>query len=1161
MVEEAVSKYVSDRYENFHGKLVETRKILDGFTRPDPEHPERYNEYLDRLSKIRQVLQSIQLPYSQEEARIAVQQMLDRDAPPERTVDDIAVKYEQMIAERKEELVRQARDANAHEAAKLEESNRVYLQLEEKRKALEGYSDRIMDACRLYGITSADVTVANDTFTVGELDKLYDQYIDYMEKPRNAGNIIRSFRQRVPNVFVQGCIFLGVLLLAFTPVFDFFMIAGIMYLGYIQSKAAGRVQVYTLLLGLLYNVQPLAMGFRETVDPGCLVSEEVDDEDVRLKGLLDAYEKEVTRLEGDVSAYEEKCNRAMQEFVSSLPKFMELFKKKQGDFEEAKRNILKLINEQIEIYSGQFDELKQNFKLLGAEISNSAVFNTKFRLGLRDCVIEQVVDIGLSNIIIKPCNDLERQQHFLIVLLANAMSNVKAGNLAVYVYDPNGMGRSVVELFDKGYEDLFIFESGKLDKLVEQLSKYAESNISELKSMDINTYNQEAERLGKAEKDYKLLLVLSQPKTIEEDEALSHFMTYSARMGVFVWMISNKHMENTYCFTEPFMGVANPYPIDVRIFGKSFVKNFIEARKKNRPTALLWENFRDILCPDSEMWTSSGDEFIDIDPGLENGDPDKSAGYTVGHKEDVHALAVGQTGGGKSVFLNNLIANMCQKYPPTDLELWLIDYKCMEFGFYIPKPGQEYTFPHIKTCLCTTDGDYAESVYAALSKEVEDRSRLFKTVGLKNLKEYNQLMVRLNTPEKRLPRIVFINDEFQVIFEKAKGKILDSIEKNLTNVAKLGRALGVHLLFTSQSMKGTVKADVLQQFTLRFALKCAEEVSMDILGTKKASEMKEAYGFVIASSQRDKSRDAQKKYKVPLLENEVLLSHMKKTWDEAKKRKMPMHDLIQYDEETVHGIDELQKFYIKLNENSETTPETGLIVLGNRMTYSTENRAPENVIMTQERGSSIFSVFSETVDIVDFYKEIILNLEMFRNKPQIFVNSQVKAYYYVCEVEKVMTGVMESFGGVDKDVFELVDMFDKMLKSRVAHGTEGLTPAYYVLIGWDAAEGFGVERNHDIIDRITNRIKRGGEYGMHFIFICSSMADISKSVSDACNYKIAGVCDEKASYALLDTSQGSQPSDKKNGFLYLKMGNALPVRAKLYISPKTREIEKKTFVM
>ena len=138
MVEEAVSKYVSDRYENFHGKLVETRKILDGFTRPDPEHPERYNEYLDRLSKIRQVLQSIQLPYSQEEARIAVQQMLDRDAPPERTVDDIAVKYEQMIAERKEELVRQARDANAHEAAKLEESNRVYLQLEEKRKALEG---------------------------------------------------------------------------------------------------------------------------------------------------------------------------------------------------------------------------------------------------------------------------------------------------------------------------------------------------------------------------------------------------------------------------------------------------------------------------------------------------------------------------------------------------------------------------------------------------------------------------------------------------------------------------------------------------------------------------------------------------------------------------------------------------------------------------------------------------------------------------------------------------------------------------------------------------------------------------------------------------------------------------------------------------------------
>ena len=487
MIEEIVDGYVSERYRRFHDKLGEVKALVNGLTRPTPEHPEQYKVYSESLAQIKNMLGKFVLQYNQEEVQLRLKTKMECRAAGEDTVDAVAEKYEKLIKEKKEELSEQAKAANAQETEKLEESNRPYLRLEEKRKQLLEYSDQIMDACRLYGVTSSDITVTNETFTVSELDVLYDQYIDYMAKPGLTGNVIRSFRQRVPNTFIQGGVLLFILLLAFTPVFDFIAIAGIVYLAYIQLKAAGKVQAYTLLLGLLYNVQPLAMGFKDSVDRALLVSEEIEDEDERLEGLLDAYDKEVKQLEANVAAYEDEYNKTMQEFLAKLPKIQDIFREKQKVFEEERQALIDLITEKMEICEDAFAELKENFKPLGTEVSSSAVFNTRFRLGLKDEVIEQFVDVGLSNIVIRPCQNTLRLWHFLQVLLANAMCGVKAGNLAVYVYDPNGMGQSVVELYDKEYEDLFRFETSRLDGIIEELSKYAESNMSALKSKDINT--------------------------------------------------------------------------------------------------------------------------------------------------------------------------------------------------------------------------------------------------------------------------------------------------------------------------------------------------------------------------------------------------------------------------------------------------------------------------------------------------------------------------------------------------------------------------------------------------------------------------------------------------------------------------------------------------
>ncbi len=1161
MIDAIVDEYIGTSYAEKVKLLNQAKSVIKSVTIPRPDDMAEYAPFIEKYTRLYDLVSKEELKLDQGEIRDRVKAKLDEYAVSDNAADAIASKYEALIEQRKQELKNEAVQSNEQKVADFNASNQVYVDLENKRKELEQYSDIIVDACHLYGVTSSDVNISNESFTIEQLSSLYDQYIQYMKNAQNTGQALAFFKKKVPNIWLQGVALLAVLLLTFTSIFDFLAILCIGYVAYLQYKSGAKVSLYTLLLGLIYNVHPLDLGFKASIDEGVLVSEDISDDDERFVDILDAYEAELNELDTKIQEMSERRTLTMQELFSKTKDIQEKFTQAYDMYNAEKELTLKTVKDIVDSVKQDFEEQKSKFRYLGTEISKSAVFNTKFRLGLHDGVIEDVIDIGLKNIVIKPNRDEELFNKFLRVLLMNAMCNVKAGNLAVYVYDPNNMGQGVIDLYDKDYEDLFVIKSGGIDKVIEDLSAYAQRNLADLKSRNINEYNKQAEETGRVEKDYKLLLVLSQPKKVEENEALRNFMTYSANMGVLVWLVSTLSIPDTYIFKKPFEGIEHPYDIDLSDNGREWSRVFKEARKKNSPAALLWEDFIQILCPEDKMWTYCGDDFIDVDPGLENGDPDKSNGYTVGNKGDIHALAVGMTGAGKSVFLNSVIASMCQKYSPTDLQLWLIDYKCLEFGFYLPKPGQEYTFPHIRACLTTTDGDYAESVYAALSKECEDRSKLFSSVGEKNLGGYNRRMVREGTPEKRLPRIVFVNDEFQVIFEKAQGKILDSIQRSLTNVAKLGRALGIHLFFTSQSMVGTVKGDVLNQFSLRFGLKCAESTSLDILGTKKASDMKETAGFVIVKSSRDKSLDDQRKYKVPFLDDkkpDVLLAHMKKCWDKAVSSGIKMNELIEYDEKRTYSINDLAKYYDELESNpSVNLPESGLFILGHRMTYSTTNRAPENVILTKERGSNIFAVFADNNDLIDFYKASMLCIDRFKKKAKVFVNAQAKDLYYLCEVEKAMTGELEFFGTANAPVKDLVGMFEKMLEARQQAEGE-LEPSYFLLIGWDAAEGIGYDKDSELTSRLAILVKTAGEYDMHFIFICNAIAQMGKQVIAACAYGITGTCDESSSYAILDTKQGAQPSDMKNGFLYLKVGNNIPTRAKLWISPKERTVQEKT---
>ena len=163
------------------------------------------------------------------------------------------------------------------------------------------------------------------------------------------------------------------------------------------------------------------------------------------------------------------------------------------------------------------------------------------------------------------------------------------------------------------------------------------------------------------------------------------------------------------------------------------------------------------------------------------------------HKEFFHAFVLGKTGSGKSGLLNTIICSLLLKYSPEDLMLYLLDFKGVEFNRY-------RGIKHTKAVLVDNkDSRMALEVIDEMWEEFERRSRLFKADGVQHIADYNKLH-----PDARLPQVLFIADECQMMFQSGlRGTELDiqkNIEQLLANVAKLGRSHGFHIILATQEL-------------------------------------------------------------------------------------------------------------------------------------------------------------------------------------------------------------------------------------------------------------------------------------------------------------------------------------------------------------------------
>ena len=170
-----------------------------------------------------------------------------------------------------------------------------------------------------------------------------------------------------------------------------------------------------------------------------------------------------------------------------------------------------------------------------------------------------------------------------------------------------------------------------------------------------------------------------------------------------------------------------------------------------------------------------------------------------------HLLIAGTTGSGKSICVNSLITSMLLSRSPSEVNMILVDPKMVELSAF-------NNLPHLM-CPILTDPAKAETILEWATNVMDERYALLAEVGVRDIRGYNRLgrdglMQRLEVTDEddlgkvpiHLPYIVIIIDELaDLMMTSAK-----EVEFNLCRLAQKSRAVGVHLIVSTQRPQANV---------------------------------------------------------------------------------------------------------------------------------------------------------------------------------------------------------------------------------------------------------------------------------------------------------------------------------------------------------------------
>lgn len=202
-------------------------------------------------------------------------------------------------------------------------------------------------------------------------------------------------------------------------------------------------------------------------------------------------------------------------------------------------------------------------------------------------------------------------------------------------------------------------------------------------------------------------------------------------------------------------------------------------------------------------------------------------------------LIGGAVGQGKSNLLLAIIYSLAVRYPPDELEFILLDFKRgLEFTRFDARADGTGWLPHATYLSLESDLDFGLALLRHVVDQMTQRVALFKSVAVSDFDGY-----RIRSGEG-LPRLVLVIDEFHELFHGDDGG--HEATALLESLARLGRAHGIHVILSSQTVSGigalATKADaIFSQFPIRMSLKNTVGESQAILSPENRAAAQLTY--------------------------------------------------------------------------------------------------------------------------------------------------------------------------------------------------------------------------------------------------------------------------------------------------------------------------------
>jgi DNA segregation ATPase FtsK/SpoIIIE-like protein len=198
-----------------------------------------------------------------------------------------------------------------------------------------------------------------------------------------------------------------------------------------------------------------------------------------------------------------------------------------------------------------------------------------------------------------------------------------------------------------------------------------------------------------------------------------------------------------------------------------------------------------------------------------------------------HLLIAGQTGAGKSVCINVLLASILFSKSPEEVRLILVDPKVVELAMY-------QNIPHLLHPVITSP-EIAVQALKWLCVEMDRRYDVLATARVRNIEGFNdkfranELGEGVAEEERKLmPFIVVIIDELADLMMTA-GK---EIETSIARIAQKARAVGIHLVLATQRpsvnvITGVIKANLPSRISFKVASYIDSKTILDGVGAEK----------------------------------------------------------------------------------------------------------------------------------------------------------------------------------------------------------------------------------------------------------------------------------------------------------------------------------------